>query len=206
MNDLDEQLKITDVAKGCAEASKQLYQLHRNKVYYVSLKLLKSEAMAEDVLQEIFLKLWLNKETLPGINNFSAYLNTLLHNQIYNMLRKQANAEKYLKEATLQPAFSNHTQDVVQWQETKKTLQEAIARLSPQQKKAFELSRLEGLTHNEIASQMKISKETVKKYIMDASASVKNYLYTKCDMHVELCLFLLVLFSKKNILIQYHQC
>jgi RNA polymerase sigma-70 factor (ECF subfamily) len=172
---MNEKTILCLVAKGDENAFQELYENYRNKVFYIAWKLLRSKDNAEDVLQEIFIKIWTHKEKLPDIENFNAYLNTLIRNHIYNCLRKQANEENFILEAAKQDINdSNLTFDTVLLHELQHKLQSAVYQLSPQQKRVFELSRLEGFTHKEIAEMMNISKETVKKHMMEASRLVKT--------------------------------
>jgi len=157
------------VAKGDEAAFHILFSQYRHQVYYTSLKLLHSANLAEDLLLEVFLKIWLGKEKLPEINCFSAWLNTITRNHIYNALRKQAN-EDLLLEKLLSP-LSEQTETAIEhlsFRELQDALGKVIATLTPQQKKVFELSRMEGLKHEDIALQLNISRETVKKHVSDA--------------------------------------
>lgn len=180
---MNEKIILCQIAEGNENAFRELYEHYRNKVYYVSWKLLKSDSSAEDVLQEIFLKIWINKEKLPLIENFNAYLNTLIHNHIYNKLRKQANEERFIREfVTTDISSPNFTFDTVLLKESQNLLKKAILHLPSQQKRVFELSRFEGKKHEEIAGILNISKETVKKHIMEASRTVKSFFDSKAQL------------------------
>lgn len=166
------------VSDGDLAAFRDLFDRHRNKVYYVAREILQSSVAAEDAVQEIFLKIWLNNKKLASVNNFTAYLNTVTRNHIYNMLRKQAGENKLLRELIeyeIKPGNSD-TLDTVALHELQQLLHQAAATLSPQQRKVFEMSRLEGLKQEEIAKQLQLSKETVKKYLADALQKIKKYL------------------------------
>lgn len=176
---------LCQVAEGNENAFRELYELYRNKIYFVSWKLLKSDSSAEDVLQEVFLKIWINRSKLPEIENFNAYLNTLLRNHIFNKLRKQANEERFVREVMVSNTGTpNVTLDAVLLKESQNLLKKAVLRLPPQQKRAFELSRMEGKKHEEIALMLNISKETVKKHIMEASRSVKEFFNSEAQLPV----------------------
>jgi RNA polymerase sigma-70 factor (ECF subfamily) len=133
--------------------------------------------MAEDAVQEIFIKIWVNKEKLSEIENFRAYLHILVRNHALNSLRKLANEEQFIRKLM---ASENHsdieTSDQAIYNELKKHLNEAVVTLSPQQKKAYNLSRIEGLKYEEIAEQMEISRETVKKHISEALRIIRKHL------------------------------
>jgi len=178
----NEKMMFCLISGGDETAFRELFERYRNKVFYIARKLLKSESCAEDVLQEIFIKIWVHKEKLSDIENFNAYLNTLIRNHIYNRLRKQACEESFIRE-TINHDTNNpdNTFDTVLLHELQNMLHEAIHQLPPQQKKVFELSRIERLKHKEIAEMMHISKETVKKHMMEALRTIKIYLYSQSE-------------------------
>jgi RNA polymerase sigma-70 factor (ECF subfamily) len=166
------------VAKGDEAAFHTLFTHYRHKVYHSALRLLQSASHAEDVLQEVFMKLWVGREKLPEINCFSAYLATITRNHIYNALRKLAN-EELLLEKLLSPHPADRPDAPIEnlsLKELQDTLQKVIATLTPQQKKVFELSRMEGLKHDEIATRLNISRETVKKHVSEALRIVRGQL------------------------------
>ncbi|MHA4810924.1 RNA polymerase sigma factor [Flavitalea flava] len=199
MNDIsihEEKALIAQVAKSDENAFRMLFARYRHKVFYIARKLLQSDSLAEDVLQEIFLKIWIHREQLPEINNFRAYLNTITRNHIYNALRKLANEEKLIGGLATRynstPAGTDQSTAIqtLSYQELQGALQKAIANLTPQQRKTFELSRLEGLRHDEIAVLLNISKETVKKHISEALHTLRKQLRT----HESLVQLLFLLF------------
>lgn len=182
------------VARGDEAAFHALYSHHRDHVYNIALRLLQSASLAEDVLQEVFLKIWLGREKLPKINCFSAYLNTITRNHIYNTLRKQAYEELLLERLfPLQMASLRGTAlDNISYRELQEALQKVVATLTPQQKRVFELSRMEGLKHEDIARQLNVSRETVKKHVSEALRMVR--LQLRRFKHVpEMVLLLLIL-------------
>jgi len=180
------------VAEGNENAFRILFDKYRDKIFSVAYKITKEEALAEDVVQEVFIKLWLHKEKLPALDNFGAYLNVLTRNHIFSQLRKLATEENYLRELIRQHELENKNQpDVVLYNELRKMLTIAIASLPPQQKKVFQLGKMEGKKYDEIASILNISKETVKDHMMKASGAIKAYLQRN-----EGLLYMLVLFIR----------
>jgi RNA polymerase sigma-70 factor (family 1) len=177
----EEKALLKAVAKGDGDAFRVLFTAYRPKVYYIARKLLQSDAQAEDALQEIFLKLWLNREKLPELHSFNAYLNTITRNHLYNMLRTLANEEVFLWRWCLPDGQGDGPETALSpmvLRELKDALQKAMTALTPQQKRVFELSRLEGLRHEEIAAVLDISKETVKKHIGEALRVVRDKIRT----------------------------
>jgi RNA polymerase sigma-70 factor (family 1) len=191
---MNEKFLLSQVAKGDEKAFRQLYDQYNKKVYYAALKILKTQTGAEDILQDLFMKIWEQKENLPVIENFGAYLNTVLRNHLFNQLRKLTHEKQVIKKiAVSRNDSSNETLHTVLDHEFQHELQVALQHLPPQQKKVFTLSRIEGLKHDEIAAALHISKETVKKHIMKAADSVKTCLESAQGSQL-LLLFLSALF------------
>jgi len=182
------------VAAGKEQAFRELYEQYRNQVFYFGCKFLKSPTEAEDVLQEVFSKIWINRKGLPDINDFSKYLNTLTLNHIYSLLRRKACRESFLSKSIFatQPAMEAAF-ETVDLRSLEGLIQQAVVQLPPQQQKVFELSRMQGLKHEEIAQQLNISHETVKKHIMEALRNVRRYLADKGEIVVTSCLLILLL-------------
>ncbi len=86
------------VSKGDEQAFHQLYNLYNKKIFSIAWKLTGIESAAEDVVQDVFIKLWLHREKLSGINYFTAYLNTITRNHIFNSLRKIAHEDILLRD------------------------------------------------------------------------------------------------------------
>ena len=88
---------LLKVSGGSQAAFRQLYDRYRNKIFSISWKIIGAPSAAEDVVQDVFIKLWLKKESLPEIENFEAYLNMMVKNYIFNYLRKVANEKSFLQ-------------------------------------------------------------------------------------------------------------
>jgi RNA polymerase sigma-70 factor (family 1) len=173
-----EKTLLVRVAAGDTIAFREIYEQYRKKVYFLAWHLLKTESESEDVCQEIFTKLWVNRQKLPEVDNFNAYLNTLIRNHVYNCLRRKATEESFVLE-TLQGEMERlpgTVMDPTELHELQLTVKAAICRLPPQQKRVFELSRMEGYKHDEIAKELHISRETVKKHIMAAIRNIREFL------------------------------
>lgn len=182
---------LKKVAEGNEPAFRTLFDLHRDKIYYIAYRLLKTEAASEDVVQEVFIKLWLNREKLAPLDNFPAYLNTITRNHIFSQLRKLATEEAYLREliAREKIAGDKDPADAVAFNELKRLLSEAVTQLSPQQKKVYQLGKIEGKKYEEIADALQISRETVKNHMVEALRSIKTYL----RRHEQLLIILLLM-------------
>ncbi|RYY60663.1 MAG: RNA polymerase sigma-70 factor [Chitinophagaceae bacterium] len=173
----NEELLLRRIASGEQEAYRQVFELYWNHVYAVGLKILKSPELAKDLSQDIFMKVWHNREQLSGINNFKAYLHTLSRNLAIDQLRKKVftvDNEEYLLDYFSIDHSSQSTSP--EYKELEQLLHQAVDNLPPQMQQVFRLSRFEGLTHAQIADRMKITSVTSKSYMVRALASIRTYL------------------------------
>lgn len=153
-----------------------LYHHYRNKVVTIAYKVLQSEPEVLDALQEIFLKIWIIRAKLPAIDNFNAYLNTITRNHLSNRLRKRLFEEMALSAIVRDKISDGQEDDPILIRQLHDILHKAIRKLPLQQKKVFELSRLEGVKQNDIAAQLHISRETVKRHLSEAARNLRNML------------------------------
>lgn len=173
----DDTLIITQVSEGDEYAFRTLFDNYRDKIFFIAFKITRVESSAEDVVQEVFIKLWLHRQKLRKLDNFSAYLNTITRNHIFSQLRKLSTEEVYLRELIQSGQMEGKdVSDMVLYNELRKMYDAAVARLTPQQKKVYQLGKIDGKKYEEIASLLDISKETVKNHMVKATTSIKAYL------------------------------
>lgn len=154
-----------------------LFLTYRERVLGFVLLMVKEREAAEEITQEIFLKLWLCRETLHEIDNPEAYLFTAARNRTLNHLRKAANDLQLLKELALHmtPAH-NDVEDVLLTHEYYRIISNGVALLPPQRRMVYKLSRTEGMNHEEIAEKLNISKNTVKNHLVKTLSFLRRYL------------------------------
>lgn len=154
----------------------QIYNQYRSKMYAYAYSLCKSPETAEEIVQEVFIRLWQKKEQINIELNFSAYIKKITLNHVLNHLKKVAR-EKSLQEEIFNyiESIRNTTEDNILEKELLKTYDEAIALLPPQKKIIYQLSRNEEMTHDEIAEKLNISKNTVKNHMVEATKFIRSY-------------------------------
>lgn len=168
---------LKSVANSELDAFRRLYEHYLQKVYSYSYFLTRSSEQAEDLTQELFAKIWIKRAELKSIENFDAWLTTLVRNSAYNYLKRNAVEQKALRKIQVsQHLESLSVEDSLINKEYSKIYQEAINQLPPQQKKVFLLSRNEGLKQEEIASNLGISLNTVKNHMKAALFSIRTYM------------------------------
>ncbi len=166
---------LQKVALGDEKAFSDLYTIYCDKVYAIGVKFLQSPSLAQDVTQEVFLKLWLNNTKLSSVSSFKAYLYTNTRNHIYNQLRKQANEELLLSKLVSNTSETPLPADELSVKQLRDRLYHSLSKLPTQQRRVFEMGKLQGLKHEEIARVLFISSETVKKHMMSAVRTIKNF-------------------------------
>ena len=177
------------VAKGDERAFTELFDAYYRQLGEYVYKLTESIEVTEEIVQDVFIKIWLKRETLPGLDNFSYYLFILSKNQTLNHLRKKANDKvrqlEWLKQFEEEAYMPDDTPVI---EEYRSLIDDAIEKLPPQQKKVYKMSREERLKHEEIAKILDISPETVKKHIKLALRFIKNELSSQNDAVIVLVL------------------
>lgn len=189
----DEKLILAKIASGDQQAFGSLFNFYRNKVYGYALAILQTDTLAEEIVQDVFIKLWIKRNSLIGIDNFGGFLRVMVKNETLNALKKIAVDQKKHESAKLDVTeIDLTTENAIQFRETKKMLDYAIEKLPPQQKLVYNLCKVEGLKQKDVADQLNISPLTVKTHLRDAIKSIKNYLSTHDEVKaVPLLLFFL---------------
>jgi RNA polymerase sigma-70 factor (ECF subfamily) len=186
-------LLLLKVAEGDEYAFGQLFKAHYNQLGGFVMRITESEQLTQEIVQDVFLKIWINRGSLAGIDCFKAYLLVVARNHAFNCLKQIAREKSRNKEwvKTVLHLASNSAEDTAVMDKAA-LLDEAVELLPPQQKKVYLLSRRDGMKQVEIANDLNISLETVKKHTVLALRFLKNYLRT----HIGLFTLLMLNFFK----------
>ena len=154
-----------------------LFEKFKNKVFSYSLHITHSVTIAEDITQEVFIKVWLNRNSFAEINNVEAWIITIARNLCFNQLKKQA-LEQKLSKFALKNQMHENTEDFIIYKERLNEVNQIVNNLPSQQRIIFNLNRMEGLKNEEIAFQLNISVNTVKSHFTKAMQTVRRKLQT----------------------------
>lgn len=162
----DERELLAKVAGGDQRAFRMIYDFYSKKTYLFALRILNSEVMAEEVMQVTMLKIWQLGEGLNEISHLDAYLNTITRNTCYNMIRRLKLERKASEHISADfSELDDDTQQLIQLNETKKILRDAVDALPVYQRQVYQLCHQEGLKYEEAAERLNLSKSTVQTYM-----------------------------------------
>lgn len=185
-------------ADGDAAAFTKLFYLYKDRLYSFSLRLTSSPELAQDMVQDIFLKIWRDKGHLDKLENFGSFIFKMAQNQAINALKRMANQTIIL--AKIQQhgeACDRATEENIEFNEVNHLLNEVVEKLPAQQHLVFKLSREQGLKNDEIAHLLKISPNTVKNHLVIALRTVREFL--RSNLNIEsLPLLIIVLGQLKD--------
>lgn len=151
-----------------------LYDRHRNRVYQTAVHYLKSPHLGQEVVQDVFMKLWFERHDLQRFSSLEAWIYTVARNNIMNRLKRLAVEWKALHHLGSQSVSSDqHTLQQLDDREYSRVLQEVILELPQQQRQVFELARQEKLTYAEIGERLRISPLTVKTHMARALQQIR---------------------------------
>jgi RNA polymerase sigma-70 factor (family 1) len=153
-----------------------IFDRHRKRVYNAALVFLKSPEAAEEVVQEVFLRLWQKRKRLPDIHYLNSFIRTVAYNLMVDQFRKTVLEKDYKKQLGRDAAMVDDADHRVRDNESVRLLQAAIATLPQRQRQVYELARLKGFSQEEIAAALSISKNTVKVHMTAALQGIRSYL------------------------------
>lgn len=184
---------LNQVAEGDETAFGNLFHAHWDHIYTVAFSLTKSAAQSEDLVQDIFLKIWTHRKQLSAVDSFDDYLFIIARNTIYTALRRNSRKDSFVRGLMQLSQTAGLTpEEEVSAKESLAILHKAFQQLSPQQQAVYRLSRDEGLKYEQIATQLGISKNTVRIHMIKALQSLRQYLKEHADgLLLAICLLLL---------------
>ena len=177
------------IAEGDETAFTVIFHRYKSPLFDYGMKITKSQAAAEELVQECFIKLWLSRQNLPAIKNPIGYLHMMARNAGVDYLRRLS-LDSGLQQKVWAgiSEMENPILQKVQVNETQRLIDEAVALLPTQQREVFILSRYEGLNYEQISQEMGIAANTAKNHLVKALKFIREYLGNKYGSPVILIL------------------
>jgi RNA polymerase sigma-70 factor (family 1) len=180
----DDKDLIPSLKEGDEQAFSCIYHKYHRQLYFIAIKYLKDPDLAEDVVQDVFVKLWSYREHLKEELSVKGFLITSMRNLILNSIRnKKAQILKHLDLQQKAEVSRNDVEDTVALTEYERIVETGINELSPAKQKIFRLRTLDGLDNGEISMQLGISINTVKFQFSQASKFLREYLKKNAEIN-----------------------
>lgn len=184
---------LVSIAKGNEQAFEKLFNAYKHKVYTTAMYFTKNETDAEEIVQDVFSRIWRYRAKLPGVKNFPTWITTVTRNRSLTVLKRIALEQRRRQVMPCRPDRTSliDTEFEIRQKELNLLLQSALKHLTPQQRTIFELSRLEGLDRKTVAASLGLSPATVSVHLTIALKRVRAFFY---EHHYDL-IFLFFFFA-----------
>lgn len=178
IRDLSEENLLYRLKSGDMKAFESLYELYSSVIYNNIFRLIKNRTVSEDLLQDVFIKIWENREKIDPKQSFVAYLFICSRNIAFNFKRrfKLEITSSLNSNYSLEEQHTNAIDDWLEKKEVEQYIERIINELPEQRQRVFRLAKLDGKKYQEIADDLGISISTVKDHLVKANKFVKKYL------------------------------
>ena len=184
---------VLALQRGDEEAFETIYGLYSQRLFGRLLKLVKTEAQAQEILQDVFIKLWQYRHSLDPEKSFRSFLFKIAENKVYDFFRKAAR-DKVMEANLISLSTTNYIniEEYTRAEENLILLYKAIERLPPQRQQVFRLCKLEGRSYKEVSELLSISLSTISDHIVKATKAIKEYFYKQPPSTLLITLLLFV--------------
>jgi RNA polymerase sigma-70 factor, ECF subfamily len=168
---------LQDMSGGNKLALEQLFDHFYPRLYNFSRAFLKLEDGIDDILQEVFIRIWQNRNNINNAATFNSYIFTITKNILLNELRSRLNDQKF-KDRLFKKSVAEeyHLSERLEFDEMKHFVEQAIVDLPSRHQEVFRLSRSEGLSHRDIAEKLAMSEKNVEYHIHQSILFIKKRL------------------------------
>jgi len=178
----NEKLLFAQVAAGNEQAFTTLFNTFLPKLYPFIIRFSKSELATKEIVQETFLRVWLNRDKLESIDNPGGWLFKVAMNECYSYMRRKLQHDSFFTTITEDTDLTATIYEWVDTRELNRLVQEAVNQLPAQRKKIYQLSRTQGKSIPEIAEILAISPNTVKNALVTSLKFIREYLVQYGDI------------------------
>lgn len=176
------------LAAGDQQAFAEIIELYAGRIYAHALAYLKNRQIAEEIAQDVLLTVWQQKDKLNTISNFQGWLYVITRNKTTSAFRQMLDTDAFAVQDELDRELQGPDKKL-EYKELSETLQRGIEKLPPRRKEVFRLSKIEGLTYDEIALKMGITKSSVNQHMVEALSFLRNWLQSEMGAFFWLAVF-----------------
>ena len=169
---------ITRIKDGDESAFRLVFDLYSGKLFNFSYRFLKDKEPCHEVVQEVFLSLWLNRAKLDPQFPVAPYLYTITKRLTLNVIRQVASSQCAVEKMWLNmQKVSNETEELILLDDLERFAASVLSQLPKQQQLVYRMSRHDDLTYDEIAQELNISRNTVKNHLVAALKTLRTHLF-----------------------------
>ena len=166
------------IEKGDHKAFDMLYIQYSPRLKHFLTGFIKNRDEASDMTQDIFYKIWTNRETISKVDSFKAYLFRMARNMIYDYYEHSLIEENYQQKEQRRSTYDDLIEEELYARELSLLIDIAVEKMPPQRRNIFIMSRKDGLSNEEIAQRLNISKRTVENHMTQALAELRKIAYS----------------------------
>lgn len=172
-----EHKELRENASGDTDAFERLFFRYQPRLVYFLTGLTHDKEVSRDMAQDIFLALWRDREKLKEVKSFSSYLFQMARFTVYDYFDRLTISERYADELLENPVIAESEEESLFVRELQSVVNHAVAQMSPQRQRVYRMSREEGLSNDEIAVRLGLSKRTVENHLTASLAILRKVLY-----------------------------
>jgi RNA polymerase sigma-70 factor (ECF subfamily) len=164
--------------QGSRQAFEQIYHMYALRLTAKLIQLVKSEEIAQDLLQDIFIKIWEMRSEIQIDRSFSAFLYTIATNLSYNSFRSAIREQNRLSKLNNKDSYS-HVEEDLEFNETHHLFEEALQQLTARQREVYTMHKLDGKSYKEISESLQISHSAINQHIQAANKLIKSFMKSR---------------------------
>ncbi|MDB5086748.1 MAG: polymerase sigma-70 factor [Mucilaginibacter sp.] len=188
---------IQQLQQGSERAFTIIYDKFSKQLYRNILRLVKDEFIAQELLQDLFLKIWEKRNTIKVEGSLKSFLYKVAENLVFMYFRKVAKDNRLIENLIIANIeFDINAEDIIISRQDRELLHAAIAKLSPQRKQVYSLCKLEGKSYDEVSNELGISTSTIRDHIVKANKALKQYLQLNNGISILLIIEQIILHKK----------
>ncbi|PKP50476.1 MAG: hypothetical protein CVT94_01520 [Bacteroidetes bacterium HGW-Bacteroidetes-11] len=169
----DDKPLVSRLKRGDKKAFEEIFRKYREKVYYFAIRYYNSPEDAENVVQDVFIKIWDERAGLKEELSLNNYIYTITKNHLFNIQRKKINEKAYREYITGHLTQSTNLENELIYADLKEKIDKVIDELPAQRRKVFQLGNIEGFSNKEVAALLSLSVRTIEVHKSLAIKTVK---------------------------------
>lgn len=162
LDDKDDRQLVSRLKIGDKKAFEEIFRKYREKIYYFAIRYYNSPEDAENVVQDVFIKLWDERDKVKEELSLNNYIYTIAKNHLFNIQRKKINEKAYRTYIIDHLVQVPNLENELIYADLKEGIDKFIEALPAQRKKVFIMGNIEGLSNKEVALKMNLSIRTIE--------------------------------------------